>query len=165
MSPISIRICVQCLVAVRRSCREKRGYRHTGSWHEWVQDNFYGGSATKRIVIKEPSLRYHATLQYTINTILLPKVLYTYKHSQESRECKIVSAYIISLHLRPSIVSIIDPLHRAYVTNVLQITYPTINSQVVCSFWLIYYFGTLCSHVARYPIWISHMICCASNII
>ena len=34
----------------------KRGYRHTDSWHEWVQDNFYGGSATKRIVIKEPSL-------------------------------------------------------------------------------------------------------------
>ena len=29
----------------------KRGYRHTDSWHEWVQDNFYGGSATKRIVI------------------------------------------------------------------------------------------------------------------
>ena len=26
MSPISIRICVQYLVAVRRSCREKRGY-------------------------------------------------------------------------------------------------------------------------------------------
>ena len=50
MSPISIRICVQYLVTVRRSCRE------TDSWHEWEQDNFYGGSATKRIVIKEPSL-------------------------------------------------------------------------------------------------------------
>ena len=37
--------------------REKGGtYRHTDSWHEWVQDNFYGRSATKRIVIKEPSL-------------------------------------------------------------------------------------------------------------
>ena len=58
MSLISIRICVQYLVAVRRSCREKKmGYRHTDSWHEWLQDNFYGGSATKRIVIKEPSLR------------------------------------------------------------------------------------------------------------
>ena len=33
----------------------KGGYRHTDSWHEWLQDNFYGGSATKRIVIKEPS--------------------------------------------------------------------------------------------------------------
>ena len=55
MCPISIRICVQYLGAVRRSCREKRGYRHTDSWHEWLQDNFYGGSATKRIVIKEPS--------------------------------------------------------------------------------------------------------------
>ena len=32
-----------------------RVYRHTDSWHEWLQDNFYGGSATKRIVIKEPS--------------------------------------------------------------------------------------------------------------
>ena len=51
MSPISIRVCVQHLVAVRRSCREERGgYRHTDSWHEWLQDNFYGGSATKRIV-------------------------------------------------------------------------------------------------------------------
>ena len=34
----------------------KRGYRHTDRWHEWEQDNFYGGSATERIVIKEPSL-------------------------------------------------------------------------------------------------------------
>ena len=34
----------------------KRGYRHTDSWHEWGQDNFYGRSATKRIVTKEPSL-------------------------------------------------------------------------------------------------------------
>ena len=60
MSPISIRICVQYLVTVTRSdgrVERKRGYRHTDSWHEWVQDNFYGGSSTKRMVIKEPSLR------------------------------------------------------------------------------------------------------------
>ena len=67
MSPLSIRICVQYLGAVRRSCRveRKRGYRHTDSWHEWVQDNFYGRSTTKRIVIKEPSLqnRHRRTLR------------------------------------------------------------------------------------------------------
>ena len=34
----------------------KGGYRHTDSWYEWLPDNFYGGSATKLIVIKEPSL-------------------------------------------------------------------------------------------------------------
>ena len=27
-----------------------------GPWPMWPQDNFYGGSATKRIVTKEPSL-------------------------------------------------------------------------------------------------------------
>ena len=52
MSLISIRI-LQSDGRVER----KRGYRHTDSWHEWEQDNFYGGSATKRMVIKEPSLR------------------------------------------------------------------------------------------------------------
>ena len=47
-----------CNIWVRSDGRveRKRGYRHTDSWHEWAQDNFYGRSATKRIVIKEPSL-------------------------------------------------------------------------------------------------------------
>ena len=40
----------------------KGGYRHTDSWHEWLQDNFYGGSTTKRIVIKEPSLVSYAVV-------------------------------------------------------------------------------------------------------
>ena len=48
-----------CNIWVRSDGRveRKRGYRHTDSWHEWGQDNFYGRSATKRIVIKEPSLK------------------------------------------------------------------------------------------------------------
>ena len=47
-----------CNIRVRSDGRveRKKGYRHTDSWHEYVQDNFYGRSATKRIVIKEPSL-------------------------------------------------------------------------------------------------------------
>ena len=47
-----------CNIWVRSDGRveRKRGYRHTDSWHEWGQDNFYGRSATKRIVVKEPSL-------------------------------------------------------------------------------------------------------------
>ena len=47
-----------CNIWLRSDGRvERKGeYRHTDSWHEWLQDNFYGGSATKRIVIKEPSL-------------------------------------------------------------------------------------------------------------
>ena len=47
-----------CNIWVRSDGRveRKRGHRHTDSWHEWVQNNFYGRSATKRIVIKEPSL-------------------------------------------------------------------------------------------------------------
>ena len=47
-----------CNIWLRSDGRVERkgGYRHTDSWHEWVQDNFYGRSAIKRIVIKEPSL-------------------------------------------------------------------------------------------------------------
>ena len=47
-----------CNIWLRSDGRVERKvwYRHTDSWHEWLQDNFYGGSATKRIVIKEPSL-------------------------------------------------------------------------------------------------------------
>ena len=49
-----------CNIWLRSDGRVERNgggvLRHTDSWHEWVQDNFYGGSATKRIVIKEPSL-------------------------------------------------------------------------------------------------------------
>ena len=50
-----------CNIWLRSDGRVERkgGYRHTDSWHEWLQDNFYGGSATKRIVIKEPSLTYN----------------------------------------------------------------------------------------------------------
>ena len=49
-----------CNIWLRSDGRVERngGYRHTDSWHEWGQDNFYGRSATKRIVIKEPSLVY-----------------------------------------------------------------------------------------------------------
>ena len=53
-------------------------------------------------------LRYHATFQYNINSILLQKVLYTYKHAQELRQGEIVSAYIISSHLTLS--SVINTL-------------------------------------------------------
>ena len=67
-------------------------------------------------------LRHHSTFQYTINTILLQKVLYTYKHSQELRQWEIVSAYI-SFH-RVGI---------SYVTNILSITLPLISRQCVAS--------------------------------
>ena len=44
--------------------REKGGTDTlTELWHEWLQDNFYGGSATKRIVIKELSLFLFRSLQ------------------------------------------------------------------------------------------------------
>ena len=46
------------------------GYRHTDSWHEWLQGNFYGGSATKRIVIKEPSLE-----KVLLNPIFILKLI------------------------------------------------------------------------------------------
>ena len=48
-----------CNIWLRSDGRVERkgGYRHTDSWHEWLQDNFYGGSATNRIVIKEPSFK------------------------------------------------------------------------------------------------------------
>ena len=47
-----------CNIWLRSDDRVERkgGYRHIDSWHEWLQDNFYGGNATKRTVIKEPSL-------------------------------------------------------------------------------------------------------------
>ena len=53
-----------CNIWLRSDGRVERkgGYRHTDSRHEWLQDNFYGGSATKRIVIKEPSLGKLPTL-------------------------------------------------------------------------------------------------------
>ena len=56
-----------CNIWLRSDGRVERkgGYRHTDSWHEWLQDTFYGGSATKRIVIKEPSL-----FQYLVNSLL-----------------------------------------------------------------------------------------------
>ena len=47
-----------CPTVVSREKRGGGGYRHTDSWHEWVQDNFYGSSATKQIVIKEPSFTW-----------------------------------------------------------------------------------------------------------
>ena len=49
-----------CTIWLRSDGRveRKRGYRHTDSWHEWERDNFYGGSAAKRIVIQEHSLRF-----------------------------------------------------------------------------------------------------------
>ena len=59
MSPISIRIVCNIWLRYDGRVERKRGYKHTDSWHEWEQDNFYGSSATKRIVIKEPSLVPH----------------------------------------------------------------------------------------------------------
>ena len=51
----------------------KRGYRHTDSWHEWVPDNFNDGSATKRIVINEPSL-LRKLFNKCILTCKLPRI-------------------------------------------------------------------------------------------
>ena len=71
-----------CNIWLRSNGRVERkgGYRHTDSWHEWVQDNFYGRSATKRIVIKEPSLFTVQKLNmiminYLINQTYLHKLL------------------------------------------------------------------------------------------
>ena len=50
--------------------REKGG-GYSDNWHEWLQDNFYGGSATKRIVIKEPSLGWGLVSQIKLEMLKL----------------------------------------------------------------------------------------------
>ena len=75
------------------------------------------------------------------------QVIYTCKHSQELRQWETVSAYIISPHL--TLPSCRYVRYKCFVNHV------TINSQAVCTLWLKYYVGTLCSHEARPLIYVN----------